>query len=67
MKGPSLLLVLIIMALGSSYGQITWKPYCTLSPNDGTFFVIDTVGVVPGGGVPVVNITNIVGSNKAST
>ena len=37
---------------------INWKPYFTLAPDEGTEFVVDTTAIVPGGGVPVVNITN---------
>jgi len=37
---------------------VVWKPFFTLAPDEGTRFVIDTIPVVPGGGVPVLNITN---------
>ena len=43
----------------SGPGQpISWKQYFTLSPHEGTEFVADTAAIVPGGGVPVLNITN---------
>lgn len=37
---------------------INWKPYFTLAPDEGIDFVVDTNAIVPGGGVPVLNITN---------
>jgi len=37
---------------------IDWKPYFTLTPEEGTEFVVDTTALVVGGGVPVLNITN---------
>lgn len=36
---------------------IWWKPYFTLFPEEGTRFVVDTNAIVPGGGVPALNIT----------
>ncbi len=38
-------------------GTIDWKPFFTLAPEEGTEFVVDTVVVVEGGGVPVLNLT----------
>ena len=37
---------------------IDWKPYFTLTPEEGIEFEIDTTAIVLGGGVPVLNITN---------
>ncbi|MDP2885503.1 MAG: hypothetical protein Q8P51_10840 [Ignavibacteria bacterium] len=36
---------------------IAWKQYFTLAPDEGLEFTIDSAAMVPGGGVPVLNIT----------
>lgn len=37
---------------------IAWKQYFTLAPEEGVDFTVDSSAIVPGGGVPVVNVTN---------
>ncbi len=37
---------------------IDWKPYFTLTPEEGTEFEVDTTAIVLGGGVPVLNISS---------
>ncbi len=37
---------------------IVWKPYFTLAPDEGIDFTVDSSAIVPGGGVPVLNVTN---------
>ncbi len=40
------------------YSQpIAWKQYFTLAPDEGLEFTVDNAAMVPGGGVPVLNIT----------
>lgn len=58
MRSGRLLLVVIIATTQIGYSQIQWKPFFTLAPSEGTDFVVDTAAIVPGGGVPVLNITN---------
>jgi hypothetical protein len=37
---------------------IDWKPFFTLAPNEGTSFIADSTAIVPGAGVPGLNIAN---------
>jgi hypothetical protein len=37
---------------------ILWKPYFTIAPEEGIDFSVDSAAIVPGGGVPVLNVTN---------
>jgi len=36
--------------------SIPWKQYSTLAPEEGIDFILDSAAIVPGGGVPVLNV-----------
>ncbi len=54
----SFLIMIVIDSSVSQSQSVAWKSFFTLAPDEGTQFTIDTVAIIPGGGVPVINITN---------
>jgi len=55
MKRAILIIACNISLLQSQ--PIAWKQYFTLAPDEGLEFIVDSAAMVPGGGVPVLNIT----------